>query len=338
MSKDIDYARIAGVPYLYQIYNSSPLSASLLSVGVYSKDFRFVQSLGTFIFFFFSFLSLGILKRKINADPVITFFVSALFLLVIDYTQIATNVRFWAAAGLIVFGTTLLCITGDNRLIFSTVGYVFCILAVLMHSGMTPLLIIIVIMKYSSWSVCKIVSFIMLFYTQTIKLFVPILSNSSVHFIATLGYKADNYLGISGDYSSSYDATRPLSWWILIYLTIGIVLGTIYVYYSNGRHWSLIKSPLSKIVICEIAFTIGSLTSWTISGRYAILGVMFSSPLLIRIFNGYLTTRTTSTGLHTTQGKSLLSKQILFIYLCLTILFMLYMRYKTTYPEYTWIL
>lgn len=333
MNQDIDLAHSEGVQYLFKIYSTVPLSALLLSVGVYAGTAVAVQALSVLIFYSAFFVSLGFLKRYVKADPAVVLLFSVLILLTVNYTGVSFNLRFWPAAALTVLGITLIE-THREKQIYGIIAFILFVISLLMHFGVLALLLV-----YGLVWISRDVSFtpallFLLFYSPILIHFIPLLVSSGNSYISMIGSKSQDYFGLSDDYDSSYDATRPISWWLFVYIII-VLFFLIYFVYRKTVKTKLLSQNFDRLMQGMAAFLLSSVASYTTAARFAIIASMLCAPMFLLSLENYFSPTSFFTNYSSQLYKEKrILRHILFLVTCITIALLMLQRYKTTYVGY----
>lgn len=337
MSEDMRQATQQGVGYLYKIYAFSPLSATLVSIGAITHSSHIMQAIAVAIFYGSFFAVLGFVIRKVHTAPWVSTFSVILVMLTVDFTQVSTNGRFWSSVGLAILGMGII----ETRILGIRVSYILgtllCLAAVLMHFGIFAFVMIYAVMKIANrtWKFVALLFFLLHFLLMSP--LSKVLDSLPWLYAKMLSKKIDLYFGLAPEFGQSYDATRPFSWWLLIYCTIiGVtacfILGMLTMNAETSRKLS--ASTCVWLLAGTIAFSVGSLYSWTVSGRYSIISSICLVAFFMFVFSNSGDTQSLSVGeMRVTLSRTWVQYSIICI-LVLLIIGTGVVRYRTTYDNY----
>lgn len=358
MVKDIQKARATGIDYLFNVYSSVPLSAALLAVGALSGVDRLVQGIAVFLFYGGCFLSLSLLKRRRNIEEPVVVGTVVLLLWVVDYTAVAYGLRFWAALGLLVAGVSWIETSGKPGR-HAAFGALLCVSSVLMHFGTAVLLAVYVasrVIRPKKGFVALLVLAVL--YSPALILASPHMAASKVRFVAMLGRKGLEYFGLSPKFATSYDATRPFSWWFYMYLTVIFVVlvaavnsylrvassrGAKHDAQARGREpfEPKVGEATWRMGVASAALAVSSVFSWTMGTRYGVAGALFGAPLFMEVAGSFHPALLVPAwrGSHHLRGGEISKSEkrikiALFVFMCCFVALVLAQRVRTTYPGY----
>ncbi|OZG49207.1 hypothetical protein [Bombiscardovia coagulans] len=337
MSEDMRQATQQGLSYLYKIYAFSPLSATLVSIGAITHSSHIMQAISVGIFYGSFFAVLGLVIRKVHGAPWVSTFSVLLIMLTVDFTQVSTNGRFWSSVGLAVLGMGIVETRILGTRVSNIVGTLLCLAAVLMHFGIFALVMIYAVMKIASRTWKFVALLFLLLHFLLMSPLSKVLDSLPWLYAKMLSKKIDLYFGLAPEFGQSYDATRPFSWWLLIYCTIiGVtacfILGMLTMNAETSRKLS--ASTCIWLLAGTIAFSVGSLYSWTVSGRYSILSSICLVPFLFLVFSSSSYTQSFAVA-----GKRVMPSRsgVQYSIICILILLIIgtgVVRYRTTYDNY----
>lgn len=284
MMQEIENARVDGISALFAEYQAQPLSFLLLMVGYWTGDRRVLEVIGCVATYGLFMLIIMKLKELLNPDPVTAFLGTLLFLLKPEYVTALTNIRFIVAVELLLFAF-LLWIEGRKR----KVSILLTVLAVLLHSGVFPLVICMVIANFASLTVFVASCIILGGYSLFLNQITDYLVTSSITPIAMLGSRIAGYYGV-GQEQFAYDSQMLAAGYSTLgerYLLLAIPIFGCYFLLKPVLS-VVLPGAVEKLIISEYVFTIFSSQSYTVFIRYAYLASLLVIPVIYCCVNGFL--------------------------------------------------
>lgn len=330
ISGEVNDAQLHGISSLYQTYSLNPLSAAIISIGVYTGDIRYLQMFSTFVTYALFFIILGILKRKLKADLASILFTSIIMLLNFNYVTAVTNIRFWIALNCVLLG--IVVEESYRRRIIVTL---LIIAGLLTHIGVAPVVIIYLLCKMLRGKAFVVLCSGILVYSVVLLTITKVFAGSSNPLIQLFTGRVAGYFGLTEDYANSYDAQQSVNQWIFLTLCLLFSIATciIYLVRQQNNHSKLTVTG-KNFIIGVLLFAIGSYTSYTVFARYSMLSIMLVIPMMLVLFQGYFTNGRTSQQMHShTQSVSM---HLLFIATLFLFGILLYVR-PQTYADYAFV-